>query len=68
MTQPGETQDGSRNEFDDIPVDYTVPHVSVWKASYLWKATFCVIGLCLFSSANGYDRSLLNGLQSLETW
>ncbi|KAJ5151416.1 sugar transporter (hexose transporter) [Penicillium canariense] len=60
--------DETQSEAHGVAVDYTVPHISVWKAPYLWKASFCVVGLCLFSSANGYDGSLLNGLQSLDTW
>ncbi|EAW16705.1 sugar transporter (hexose transporter [Aspergillus fischeri NRRL 181] len=58
----------ARSNRQDDGVDYQVPHVSVWKARHLWKASFCVVGLTLFSSANGYDGSLLNGLQALDTW
>ncbi|CAG7941093.1 unnamed protein product [Penicillium salamii] len=52
----------------DVEVDYQVPHVSLWEARHLWKSSFCIVGLMLFSSANGYDGSLLNGLQALHPW
>lgn len=86
MVKLAETHDRPQNQPDQVAFDYTVPHVSVWKAKYLWKASFCVVGLCLFcetphmqplmhmqaltphSVANGFDGSLLNGLQSLEIW
>ncbi|PWY88548.1 hypothetical protein BO70DRAFT_394246 [Aspergillus heteromorphus CBS 117.55] len=44
-----------------------IPHASPRTRS-LWKASFCVVGLCLFSSANRYDGSLLNSLQALDPW
>ncbi|KAH7083007.1 sugar transporter [Paraphoma chrysanthemicola] len=39
---------------------YTKPH--------LLKLHFCIFSLILFSSANGYDGSLMNGLQALPQW
>ncbi|KKY28048.1 putative sugar transporter [Diplodia seriata] len=34
----------------------------------LLRLNFCLISLILFSSANGYDGSLMNGLQALPQW
>ncbi|KAL1656355.1 hypothetical protein SLS61_000818 [Didymella pomorum] len=36
--------------------------------SHLIKLHFCILSLSLFSSANGYDGSLMNGLQALPQW
>ncbi|KAG9195800.1 hypothetical protein G6011_00921 [Alternaria panax] len=36
--------------------------------SHLVKLHFCILSLSLFSSANGYDGSLMNGLQALPQW
>ncbi|RYN18751.1 hypothetical protein AA0112_g11418 [Alternaria arborescens] len=35
---------------------------------HLIKLHFCILSLSLFSSANGYDGSLMNGLQALPQW
>ncbi|KAF2212457.1 hypothetical protein CERZMDRAFT_106187 [Cercospora zeae-maydis SCOH1-5] len=47
-----------------LPADnkpwYTKPH--------LIKLNYCILSLVLFSSANGYDGSLMNGLQALNQW
>lgn len=48
MTQLDATGDKPHNQAEDVAFDYIVPDVSVWKARYLWKASFCVLGLCLF--------------------
>ncbi|KAJ8114437.1 hypothetical protein OPT61_g3684 [Boeremia exigua] len=36
--------------------------------SHLVKLHFCILSLTMFSSANGYDGSLMNGLQALPQW
>ncbi|KAH7401213.1 general substrate transporter [Pyrenochaeta sp. MPI-SDFR-AT-0127] len=36
--------------------------------AHLIKLHFCIGSLMLFSSANGYDGSLMNGLQALQQW
>ncbi|KAJ5729569.1 sugar transporter (hexose transporter) [Penicillium malachiteum] len=43
-----ETNNESQDQPVNVPFDYTVPHVSILKATYLWKASFCVAGLRLF--------------------
>lgn len=40
--------DGARYDSLDVGFDYAVPLVSVRKARYLWKVSFCVLGLTLF--------------------
>ncbi|RDW71805.1 hypothetical protein BP5796_07839 [Coleophoma crateriformis] len=39
-----------------------------YKQAHLWKLNFCIFSLILFSSSNGYDGSLMNGLQALGAW
>ncbi|KAL1303060.1 hypothetical protein AAFC00_006506 [Neodothiora populina] len=39
-----------------------------YKSSHLLKLNFIIVSLVLFSSANGYDGSLMNGLQALHQW
>ncbi|KAM0720702.1 hypothetical protein Q7P37_004839 [Cladosporium fusiforme] len=39
-----------------------------YKKTHLLKLHFCVFSLVMFSSANGYDGSLMNGLQALHQW
>jgi MFS family permease len=39
-----------------------------YKKTYLFKLNFCLLSLVLFSSANGYDGSMMNGLIALPQW
>lgn len=39
-----------------------------YKKTHLLKLNFCMLSLILFSSSNGYDGSMMNGLQSLDQW
>lgn len=39
-----------------------------YKKPHLIKLNFCIFSLILFSSANGYDGSLMNGVQALHQW
>lgn len=39
-----------------------------WQKPYLVYLNFCIVSLFLFSSANGYDGSMMNGLQALPQW
>ncbi|KAH6997270.1 general substrate transporter [Ilyonectria destructans] len=39
-----------------------------YKKSHLVRLNFSIICLVLFSSANGYDGSMMNGLQALPEW
>ncbi|KAK7700718.1 hypothetical protein SLS57_012032 [Botryosphaeria dothidea] len=34
----------------------------------LVRLNFCIVSMVLFGSANGYDGSLMNGLQALDQW
>lgn len=43
-------------------------HVRWWKRSLLRRLNYSLIFLFLFSSANGYDGSMMNGLQALPQW
>ncbi|KAF7122614.1 hypothetical protein CNMCM5793_000639 [Aspergillus hiratsukae] len=39
-----------------------------YRQSHLLYLNYIIISLVLFSSANGYDGSLMNGLQALDQW
>ncbi|KAL3462487.1 general substrate transporter [Aspergillus heterothallicus] len=39
-----------------------------WKDPQLRRLNFCLFSLTLLSSSNGFDGSLVNGLQSLDSW
>ncbi|KAL2841718.1 general substrate transporter [Aspergillus pseudoustus] len=39
-----------------------------WKDPQLRRLNFCLFSLILLSSSNGFDGSLVNGLQSLDSW
>jgi MFS family permease len=39
-----------------------------YRQSHLIKLNFCILSLIMFSSANGYDGSMMNGLQALPQW
>ena len=39
-----------------------------YKKPSLLKLNICLFSLFLFSSANGYDGSMMNGLQALPQW
>ncbi|KAL4867844.1 hypothetical protein BDV12DRAFT_186395 [Aspergillus spectabilis] len=44
-----------------------LPETTWWKSPQLRRLNFCLLSLIFFSSSNGYDGSLVNGLQSLDT-
>ncbi|CAI7672294.1 unnamed protein product [Penicillium manginii] len=39
-----------------------------WKQGHLIQLNFIIISLVMYSSANGYDGSLMNGLEALTQW
>jgi MFS family permease len=39
-----------------------------YRKGYLVRLNFSIVSLILFSSANGYDGSMMNGLQALDQW
>jgi len=45
-----------------------VPKVTWWKHKGLLKLYLMIPVLLLSATTNGYDSSLLNGLQTLEPW
>ncbi|KAJ5908959.1 hypothetical protein N7495_001641 [Penicillium taxi] len=45
------------------------PDITPWyKQRHLLKLNLTIISLVLYSSSNGYDGSLMNGLQALDQW
>ncbi|PVH79102.1 general substrate transporter [Cadophora sp. DSE1049] len=47
-----------------LPID----QIPWYKKSHLRSLNFSIISCVLFSAANGYDGSMMNGLQSLQQW
>ncbi|KAL4915444.1 general substrate transporter [Aspergillus aurantiobrunneus] len=45
-----------------------LPKTTWWKSPELRRLNFCILSLIFFSSSNGFDGSLVNGLQSLDSW
>ena len=41
---------------------------SWWQKPHLVRLNLCLFCLFLFSAANGYDGSMMNGLQALPEW
>ncbi|CAI7600619.1 unnamed protein product [Penicillium glandicola] len=39
-----------------------------WKKGHLLRLNFIIFSLVMYSSANGYDGSLMNGLEALDQW
>lgn len=48
----------------DLPQD----NKSWYQRTHLIKLSLIILSLCQFSSTNGYDGSIMNGLQSLPSW
>ncbi len=49
-------------------IDLQVPHVIWWKDPALRKLYLAMPVLMLAATINGYDGSLLNGLQTMDSW
>ncbi|KAJ5193160.1 general substrate transporter [Penicillium cf. viridicatum] len=50
------------------PPSQPMPAKGWWETPCLIRLNLCIISLTFLSSANGYDSSLLNDLQSLPIW
>ncbi|CUM50053.1 uncharacterized protein AC631_00899 [Debaryomyces fabryi] len=48
--------------------DYLYEERPWWKVNYLVQLNFCIFLITLTSTNNGYDGSMLNGLQSVLYW
>ncbi|KAF3004452.1 hypothetical protein G7054_g7175 [Neopestalotiopsis clavispora] len=57
---------GSKSVGDELAA--VLPEGPWYKRPYLIRLNFSLISLVLFSSANGYDGSLMNSLQALSQW
>ncbi|KAF7556846.1 hypothetical protein G7Z17_g1153 [Cylindrodendrum hubeiense] len=53
--------DGQENPAGDNPAPW-------YKQSHLLKLNYIILSLVLFSSANGYDGSIMGGLLAFDTW
>ncbi|RDW64300.1 uncharacterized protein DSM5745_09711 [Aspergillus mulundensis] len=49
-------------------LEAVLPETTWWKSPQLRRLNFCILSLIFFSSSNGFDGSLVNGLQSLDSW
>ncbi|OTB03437.1 hypothetical protein M426DRAFT_60487 [Hypoxylon sp. CI-4A] len=59
-----EEQGGAATLTDILPTDGT----PWYRKSHLLHLNYIILSLVLYSSANGYDGSMLNGLQALDDW
>lgn len=48
--------------------EFINPDMKWWKTPHLLKLNFAIFLVTLTSTNNGYDGSMLNGLQSLDRW
>ncbi|KAJ6020498.1 hypothetical protein N7540_006002 [Penicillium herquei] len=53
---------------NEDPLLAVVPQESWWRSPNLRRLNFCVLSLALYSSSSGYDGSLVNGLEALDSW
>jgi hypothetical protein len=63
--EPVVENDSSTSDLND---GLTVPKVTWYKHKGLLKLYLMIPVLLLSATTNGYDSSLLNGLQTLEPW
>ncbi|KAJ5926357.1 hypothetical protein N7516_008130 [Penicillium verrucosum] len=62
-----------KNPSNSVPVDHlttVLPADGIpwWKQGHLLRLNLIILSLVLYSSANGYDGSLMNGLEALDQW
>jgi hypothetical protein len=53
---------------DELAAVIPVDGPSWYKQRHLLRLNSIILSLVMFSSANGYDGSLMNGLQALDQW
>ncbi|KAJ5680147.1 hypothetical protein N7536_011286 [Penicillium majusculum] len=63
----------TKNPSNSVPVDHlttVLPADGIpwWKKGHLLRLNLIILSLVLYSSANGYDGSLMNGLEALDQW
>ncbi|KAF7594593.1 hypothetical protein BBP40_008860 [Aspergillus hancockii] len=62
-----ESRDGLAGE-DELVAVLPALGPSWYKQGHLLRLNLIILSLVMFSSANGYDGSLMNGLQALDQW
>ena len=60
--------DGTSRHAAEHVLGVECPHIQWWHAKYLCQLYFMMLILFLGSTSNGFDSSLLNGLQTLDIW
>ncbi|KAJ5361511.1 Major facilitator superfamily domain general substrate transporter [Penicillium brevicompactum] len=65
-----QTKDTTSNDALGDQIDHLIPSNEGpwWKQRHLLRLNFIILSLVLYSSANGYDGSLMNGLEALDQW
>ncbi|KAJ5511087.1 hypothetical protein LT330_006222 [Penicillium expansum] len=63
----------TKNPGNSVPVDHLTAVLPLdgipwWKQRHLLRLNLIILSLVLYSSANGYDGSLMNGLEALDQW
>ncbi|KGO78267.1 Major facilitator superfamily domain, general substrate transporter [Penicillium italicum] len=58
------------NSASEDPLTAVLPSHGIpwWKQGHLLRLNLIILSLVLYSSANGYDGSLMNGLEALDQW
>lgn len=65
-----QAKDTTSNDALGDQIDHLIPSNDGpwWKQRHLLRLNFIILSLVLYSSANGYDGSLMNGLEALDQW
>lgn len=68
VSQVGSDSAGSDPQAVEDVNDYVYTEGHWWQKGHLFKLNVAVFLITLSSTNNGYDGSMLNGLQSLPIW
>ncbi|KAL3450805.1 sugar transporter [Aspergillus insuetus] len=68
QSQPLESNTATEVASDNLLVALSQDSRPWWKKPHLLKLNYILLSCILFSSANGYDGSMMNGLQALAPW
>ncbi|KAE8153375.1 general substrate transporter [Aspergillus avenaceus] len=66
----GSSESNNDRQTGDDGLDSVLPanDISWYRKGHLIRLNLIIVSMVMFSSANGYDGSLMNGLQALDQW